>query len=96
MPTQEEAYSIARTPIVQVKDLIFEDYDYAISVLPVSYESSEDQGRATKIAAYAFKGKLELFWASWKKNGRPEVDNFQQSESEAKEYYERLSVISRR
>ena len=89
VPTQEEAYSIARTPIVQVKDLIFEDYDYAISVLPVSYESSEDQGRATKIAAYAFKGKLELFWASWKKNGRPEVDNFQQSESEAKEYYEK-------
>ena len=72
-----------------MKDLIFEDYDYAISVLPVSYESSEDQGRATKIAAYAFKGKLELFWASWKKNGRPEVDNFQQSESEAKEYYEK-------
>ena len=89
VPTQEEAYSIARTPIVQVKDLIFEDYDYAISVLPVSYESSEDQGRATKIAAYAFKGKLELFWASWKKNGRPEVDNFQQSESEANEYYEK-------
>lgn len=87
VPTQEEAYTIARMPIVQVKDLIFEDYDYAISVLPVSYESSEDQGRATKIAAYAFKGKLELFWASWKKNGRPEVDNFQQSESEAKEYY---------
>lgn len=89
VPTQEEAYSIARTPIWQVKDFIMDDYNFAISVLPDSYESSDDQGRATKIAAYAFKGKLELFWACWKKNGRPEIDGFQQNESEAKEYYQK-------
>lgn len=89
VPTQKEAYSIARTPIWQVKDFIMDDYNFAISVLPDSYESSDDQGRATKIAAYAFKGKLELFWACWKKNGRPEIDGFQQNESEAKEYYQK-------
>lgn len=87
VPTQEEAYSIARMPTTQVRDLILEDYMFATTVLPPSYESSEDQGRVTKVAAYAFKGKLELFWACWKKNGRPEIDNFQKNDAEAQEYY---------
>ena len=87
VPTQEEAYRIGRTPITQVRDLIMDDYNFAISVLPDSYESNNDQGRATRLAVYAFRGKLELFWATWKKNGRPEIDNFQQNTSEAQEYF---------
>lgn len=89
VPSKNEAYTIPRSPIAEVRDFIFADYDYAISVLPTSYTVDEDKGRATKVAAYAFKAKLELFWACWKKNGRPEVDNFIKDKNEAQEYYKK-------
>lgn len=87
VPTQEEAYSIARMPIVQVRDSILKDYDFAISALPPSYTDANDVGRVTKVAALAFKGKLELYWACWKKNGRPEIKGFSQDQAEAEAYY---------
>lgn len=64
---------------------------YAYEKLPASVSGGE-AGRATQVAALAFKGKIELYWASWKKNGWPELKDFQQSTSEAQEYYKRAAA----
>ena len=40
-------------------------------------------GTCAKPAALAFRGKLNLYWGSWKKNGWPELEGFQQNASEA-------------
>lgn len=87
VPTQAEAYTMSRTPIAQVRDSIIADYDYAIATLPARYASDSDDGRATKVAAHAFRGKMLLYWACWKKNGRPELEGFEQSISEAQDYF---------
>jgi hypothetical protein len=77
-----EALTLSRTPIGEIKAKIIEDLTYAISVLPEKVTGGE-RGRTTQVAAYAFRGKVELFWASWKKNGWPELDGFTQDPSEA-------------
>jgi hypothetical protein len=56
-------------------------------VLPSTLSASE-RGRATQIAAYAFKGKINLYWASWKKNGWPELKGFTQDAAEANKYFQ--------
>jgi len=84
--SQQEAYEVIRTPIATVRDAIIEDYDFAIANLPVSYTGSE-VGRVTRGAAYAYKAKLCLYWASWKKFGRPEITGFNKDEREALDYY---------
>lgn len=89
VPTQEEAYTISRSPITEVKNYILEDLDFASKNLPPTYTSDEDLGRATCLSAFAFKGKVELFWATWKKNGRPEIDGFTKDNNEALEYYQK-------
>ncbi len=81
-----EARTLSRMPIQDIKDKLLEHLEYAISVLPDKVQDSE-RGRVTKVAALAFRGKIELFWASWKKNGWPELDGFTQDASEANEYY---------
>lgn len=75
-----EVASIERVPVAQVKDSIMADFTYAIQKLPVRGSAV---GRAGKPAALAFRGKLHLFWASWNKNGWPELENFKPSASEA-------------
>ncbi len=75
-----EVATITRTPIAQVKDSIMADFDYAVNKLPIK---SSTLGRAAKPAAIAFRGKLNLYWASWKKNGWPELEGFTQNSSEA-------------
>jgi len=67
--------SLARLPIAQVKDSIMDDFTYAFNKLPIP-ASTVPLGRATKAAALAFRGKLQLYWASWKKNGWPELEGF--------------------
>lgn len=62
-----EAYTLARTPRAAVKDSILADLNYAASVLP-EVHSGDNLGRASKLAAWAFSGKVNLFWASWMKN----------------------------
>lgn len=74
--TNQEAYSQERVSRTIVKDSILLDLAYAASVLPVSYPSG-DLGRATKLAALSFSGKVKLFWACWMKN----EGNFQESNS---------------
>jgi hypothetical protein len=75
-----EVASIARLPIGQVKDSIMADFDYAVAKLP---SKPSALGRAAKPAALAFRGKLNLYWGSWKKNGWPELEGFTQNTAEA-------------
>jgi hypothetical protein len=75
-----EVSSSARMPIEQVKDSIMADFTYAIEKLP---NKGSALGRAGKPAALAFRGKLQLFWGSWKKNGWPELEGFKQNTGEA-------------
>jgi len=65
--------SLPRVPIEQVRDSIIADFTYAFEKLPAK---ATQLGRASKPAALAFRGKLNLYWASWKKNGWPELENF--------------------
>ena len=65
-----EAYSLIRTPRAVVKDSILADLRAAATVLPDAY-AGDNQGRATRLAALGFRGKINLFWASWmKKEGK--------------------------
>ncbi len=68
-----EVASLGRTPMPQVKDSIMADFTYAFEKLPAK---STVIGRAAKPAALAFRGKLQLYWASWNKFGWPELDTF--------------------
>ncbi len=79
-----EVANIARTPIAEIKDSIMADFTYAIEKLP---EKTSVLGRAAKPAAYAFRGKLQLYWACWNNFGWPELDTFKPSKSEATAAY---------
>lgn len=59
-----DAKNITRTPKDQVVDLLLKDLDYAVNILPVSYDS-KDVGRITKGAAYALKARAELWNGKW-------------------------------
>ncbi|MEO7584044.1 MAG: RagB/SusD family nutrient uptake outer membrane protein [Ferruginibacter sp.] len=76
----DEVASLPRMPITQVKDSIMADFNYAVSKLPLK---GSGLGRSGKPAALAFRGKLNLYWASWKKNGWPELEGFKQNAAEA-------------
>ncbi|CAL1518942.1 RagB/SusD family nutrient uptake outer membrane protein [Chitinophaga sp. MM2321] len=69
----EEVASLARIPIAIVKDSIMADFTYAFDKLPVK---ADEIGRASKPAALAFRGKLQLYWACWNKFGWPELSTF--------------------
>lgn len=73
MTTNEEVADLARVPIGQVKDSIMADFDYAFDKLPFK---APELGRASKPAALAFRGKLQLYWACWNKFGWPELAGF--------------------
>lgn len=75
-----EVTSVTRVPINIIRDSILADFNYAVAKLP---NSPSGIGRAAKPAALAFRGKLNLFWGSWKKNGWPELEGFTQSLPEA-------------
>ncbi|MBT1703777.1 RagB/SusD family nutrient uptake outer membrane protein [Chryseosolibacter indicus] len=76
----DEVASIERTPIAVVKDSIMADFTYAFDKLP---EKKPGIGRAGKPAALAFRGKLQLYWASWKRFGWPELEGFTQDDAAA-------------
>ncbi|THU34180.1 RagB/SusD family nutrient uptake outer membrane protein [Niastella caeni] len=73
-----------RTPIGQVKDSIIADFTYAYDKLPLKASAL---GRTAKPAALALRGKVYLYWASWKKNGWDELDGFTKNASEATAAY---------
>jgi len=76
--------TLSRIPIAQIKDSIMADFSYAFDKLPVKASVS---GRAAKPAALAFRGKLQLYWACWNKNGWPELDTFKPSAAAAADAY---------
>ncbi len=79
-----EVADLARLPIAQVKDSIMADFTYAFDKLPVK---AAQNGRASKPAALAFRGKLQLYWACWNKNGWPELDTFTPNAAEGDAAY---------
>ena len=78
--TNSDVASLPRTPIGQVKDSILADYTYAFNNLPTV---ASELGRASKVAALALRGKLQLYWGSWNKNGWPELEGFTPSGAES-------------
>lgn len=80
-----QADTLSRAPIATVKDGILTDLNYAVEKLPAI---SENYIHAAKPAALALRGKVNLFWGSWKKNGWPELEGFQQNTGEATAAFE--------
>ena len=74
---------LVRLPIAQVKDSIMADFTYAFDKLP----AKAALGRATKPAALAFRGKLQLYWACWNRFGWPELEGFKPDASVATTAY---------
>ncbi|PRD56602.1 RagB/SusD family nutrient uptake outer membrane protein [Sphingobacterium gobiense] len=79
-----EVEDITRMPIKQIKDSIYADFTYASEKLP---DQIPALGRAAKPAALAFRGKLQLYWASWNNFGWPELDGFVPDPDEARTAY---------
>ncbi|HUH32348.1 MAG TPA: RagB/SusD family nutrient uptake outer membrane protein, partial [Daejeonella sp.] len=75
-----EVSTLPRTPIAEIKDAILADYTYAFEKLPATASTA---GRASKAAALSLRGKMNLYWGSWKKNGWPELEGFTQNPTEA-------------
>lgn len=79
-----EVDKLSRTPLVEVKNHILDDLQYAFDKLP---EKASVQGRFSQPAALALRGKVKLYWACWNHFGWPELDTFTPSEEEAKKAY---------
>lgn len=60
----DEFYSLGRSPKKQILEQVYEDFDFAIENLPVSYSSNEFQ-YATKGAAYAMKARIALYMGDY-------------------------------
>lgn len=73
-----EAYSLTRTPRMDIKDQILKDLDFAKENVPIQISTTE-RGRATRSAIYGFSGKIKLYWACWMKN--------ENKQDEALKYY---------
>ena len=83
---ESEVSTISRTPIGVIKDSILSDFSFASNNLPVRRPSAE-LGRATKPAAIALRGKVQLFWACWNNFGWPELKDFSPNANSAREAY---------
>jgi len=84
--SNDEVINIPRTPIEEVKNHILADLDYAIEKLPSARTPSQRE-RVAKPAALALRGKVNLFWGSWNKNGWPELDTFTPNAGKAQEAF---------
>lgn len=60
----EESFTMSKTDKQAILSSIYEDFDYAIANLPVSYGSSQTK-RATKGAALAYKARIALYNQNW-------------------------------
>lgn len=86
--TQDEANTLTRAPISEIKKHIIDDFNYAEEKLP---SEATDFGRASKPAAIAFRGKLQLYWACWNHFGWPELSTFTPNEAEAQDAYKKAA-----
>ena len=82
--SNEQVASLARMPIGQVKDSILRDLNYPFKKLP---QKSPELGRASRPAALAVRGKVQLYWACWNEFGWPELAGFQPSAAAATAAY---------
>ncbi len=80
----DEVAQLSRVPITQIKDSIMFDLTYAFEKLPVK---ASEIGRASKPAALALRGKVQLYWASWNNFGWPELKGFSPDASAATASY---------
>lgn len=83
-----EVDTISRTPLIQMKNFIVDDLTYAFQKLPLPADTP--QGRSSRVAALAARGKVQLFWASWNNFGWPELSalgTFRPSKTEAANAY---------
>lgn len=79
-----EVEFISRTPISEIYTKLIADLDEVESLLP---DKATVQGRYSKPAAIALRGKINLYWASWNHFGWPELDTFTPDEAEARRAY---------
>lgn len=91
--SNSEVATISRTPIAQVKDSIMADFTYAFEKLP---PKAPEIGRASKAAALAFRGKLQLYWACWNDFGWPELEGFVADKGAATSAYNAAAADFRR
>lgn len=80
-----EVEKITRTPISEIYTHLVSDLDEVEAALPAK---AEIQGRYSKPAAIALRGKIHLYWASWNHFGWPELDTFVPDEGEARKAYQ--------
>lgn len=88
--SNSEVATLSRTPIAQIKDSIMADFTYAFDKLPLPATVTGvtiPLGRATKVAALAFRGKLQLYWACWNQKTWPELSTFTPNAVEADSAY---------
>lgn len=83
--SNSEVKDIARSPIEEVKNKILDDFNYAAEYLP---DAPPAPGRVGKPAALAFRGKLNLYWASWNNFGWPELTTFTPDPGKAQQAYQ--------
>lgn len=84
----KEVDTISRTPLLKMKNFIINDLTYAFEKLPMPADTK--RGRASRVAALAARGKVQLFWASWNNFGWPELSElgtFRASKTEAMNGY---------
>src|SRR5690554_4601243 len=60
----KEAFTLSKTPKNTIKEGVYEDFDQAAALLPLSYGSSENK-LATKSAAYAMKARFAMRMGDW-------------------------------
>lgn len=94
--SDDDVTSLARTPIAEIYQHIYDDFTYAYENLP---DTPVARGRFTKWGALGLRGKLQLFWACWNRTswpwetptapngGWPELDTFTPSQSASDEAY---------
>lgn len=61
--TIDQSFAYGRTPVAEINEHIYNDFDEAIELLPEKYSTEQ---RATKYAAMAFKARHALYMGDWK------------------------------
>jgi hypothetical protein len=84
MFNKEEAETLSRTPVKDIVPKMLEDLKSASEKLP---DKAEQVGRLAKPAAFALRGKVNLYWASWNYFGWDELEGFVPDSEVAKAAY---------
>lgn len=84
--SDKEVANLFRTPIAKIIPKLEEDLEYAYQKLPEKTDGVT-QGRMTKPAALALRGKIRLYWACWNDFGWPELSTFKPDAEEAQKAY---------